>query len=272
LIRTIWVALNVIVATVPLSLVAIGAALLGVRGSLYDRLARIWSRWALWASGTRVRVDGAEHIRSDAPKIIVSNHQSWYDVFALAANIPGRYRFVAKQELGRIPLFGRAWRVAGHISVDRADRQTAIRSLEDAGRTIRDDNSSIVIFPEGTRSATGELLPFKKGAFMLAINMGVDIVPTGVSGGRSILAKGDWRVHSGEIVVRFGEPIPTAAYSENNREALIARVRAEVQRLSRARVEAGGGDGGRAHMRALRDRARGRPDGRVVEDPSTAET
>ncbi|MGH7506518.1 MAG: lysophospholipid acyltransferase family protein [Longimicrobiales bacterium] len=231
MIRTLWAAFNLVVATVPMSLIAIGAAFLGVRGPIYDRLAHLWARWALRVSGVRVRVEGLERLPKDAPRIIASNHESWYDVFALAAFIPGPYRFIAKKELTRIPLFGRAWQAAGHISVDRSDRQAAIRTLDSAGRSIREDNSSIVIFPEGTRSPTGELLPFKKGAFMLAIHTGVDIVPVGVSGGRRILPKGSWRVRAGELIVRFGAPIPTADYSESNRDALIQRVRDEIQRL-----------------------------------------
>jgi 1-acyl-sn-glycerol-3-phosphate acyltransferase len=266
LIRTLWVALNLVVATVPLSIAVLVCALFRVRGPVYDRLARTWARWVLWASGTRVRIEGAEHIRTDKPKIIVSNHQSWYDVFALAANIPGPYRFVAKQELARIPLFGHAWRAAGHISVDRSDRQAAIRSLDHAGRAIREDNSSVVIFPEGTRSETGELLPFKKGAFMLAIHTGVDIVPTGVSGGRDILGKGEWRVHRGEVLIRFGEPIPVAAYGEENREALIARVWADVQRL--AQPHANGTKDGAMQRRD----AAGPHHARIADGRSAAET
>jgi 1-acyl-sn-glycerol-3-phosphate acyltransferase len=271
LIRTIWVALNLLAATAPLSTAVLVCGLLGVRGPIYDRLARTWARWILWASGTRVSVEGAEHIHSDEPKIIVSNHQSWYDVFALAANIPGPYRFVAKQELGRIPLFGRAWRAAGHISVDRSDRQASIRSLEQAGRAIREDNSSVVIFPEGTRSPTGELLPFKKGAFMLAIHTGVDIVPTGVSGGRDVLGKGEWRVHRGDVVIRFGEPIAIGAYDEHNREALIARVRADILRLVRPHANASHG-GPAPQQRNARGHAAGRQDARVADGPSAAET
>jgi 1-acyl-sn-glycerol-3-phosphate acyltransferase len=278
-IRSIWVALNLLVSTATLSLAVVLCALFRIRGDVYDRLARLWSRWTLAASGARVRVEGAQHIRSDAPQIIISNHQSWYDVWALAAYIPGRYRFIAKKELARIPLFGQAWQAAGHISVDRSDRQAAIRSLEQAARRVREDNSSVVIFPEGTRSPTGELLPFKKGAFMLALQMGVDIVPTAVIGGRAILPKGGWRVRSGDLIVRFGEPVPIASYSESNRDELIARVRAEIQRLLDAPVAAA--DDGASRSPGTDDAtggagARRRDDGdtrpRVVERRSTAGT
>lgn len=233
MIRTIWVGLNLILATVPASLVVIVAALLRIRGGVYDDASRAWSRWVLRASGTRVRVEGFENIKPDRPQIIASNHESWYDVFAIAATIPGRFKFVAKKELAAIPFFGWGWRAAGHISIDRSDTQSAIRSLEQAGETMRHDQAKVVIFPEGTRAPTGELLPFKKGGFMLALHTGVEIVPAGVNGGRNILGKGDRRVHRGEMVLRFGEPIPMAGYSDKTRDQLIARVRREIEALRR---------------------------------------
>jgi 1-acyl-sn-glycerol-3-phosphate acyltransferase len=232
-IRTAWVALNLIVATVPLSLVVILAALLRVRGGIYDSIARLWSHWVLWASGTRVRLEGFHNVHEERPQIIASNHESWYDVFAIAAHMPGSFKFVAKKELANIPFFGWGWRACGHISIDRSNTQAAIRSLEKAGETMRSEHAKVVIFPEGTRSPTGDLLPFKKGAFMLALHTGVEIVPVGVTGGPTILRKGDWRIHRGEVVLRFGEPIPTAEYAEDDRDALIARVRAAIETLRR---------------------------------------
>lgn len=231
MIRSLWVGLNLIVSTVLIGLLVIVCALLRVKGRIYDVASHAWARWLLWASGTPVYVEGLENVRLDEPQVFVSNHVSWYDVFALAAKIPKRYRFVAKKELERIPLFGTAWKVAGHVSVDRGDRASAIRSLDQAGRLIREDNSSVVIFPEGTRGDGGELLPFKKGAFMLALHNGVDIVPVGVLGTRRILPKGGVRVRSGPILVRFGEPIRTAGYDESTRDALMAEVRARIDEL-----------------------------------------
>lgn len=235
MIRTIWVGLNLILATIPASLVVIVAALLRVRGGIYDDMSRLWSRWVLWASGTRVRIEGFENLKEDRPQIIASNHESWYDVFVIAATLPGRFKFVAKKELASIPFFGWGWRAAGHISIDRSDTQSAIRSLEQAGGAMHRDQAKVVIFPEGTRSPTDELLPFKKGGFMLALHTGVEIVPTGVHGGREILRKGDWRIHRGEMVLRFGEPIPMADYSDKTREQLVARVRHEIETLRLAK-------------------------------------
>src|SRR5215216_2893786 len=161
MLRSLWAYLNGVIATLILSTLTVMASLIRYRGDFYDRVARTWSRWILWASGVRVVVEGMEHVHADRPQIIASNHQSWYDVFALAAYIPKRFRFIAKEELRRIPLFGFAWESAGHISINRQDRSSAINALDAAAALVRSDNSSIVIFPEGTRSRTGELQPFK---------------------------------------------------------------------------------------------------------------
>jgi 1-acyl-sn-glycerol-3-phosphate acyltransferase len=233
ILRTIWVWIFGALATFSLSSMVVVGALFRAPERLYTWIARTWARVILWASGVQVEVQGGENLHMNEPQIIASNHQSWYDVFAIAANIPKKFRFVAKEELGRIPIFGRAWNTAGHISVNRSDRVQAIRTLEHYGEVIRDDNSAIVIFPEGTRSPTGALIPFKKGAFMLALHTHVDIVPTAVIGSRKILKKGDWRIGKGRIIVRFGEPIPTAVYSETNRDELITLVRSRIEQMLR---------------------------------------
>jgi len=176
-------------------------------------------------------VEGLEHIATDRPQIIASNHASWFDVLAIAAMLPKRARFIAKKELGGIPLFGRAWKAAGHIEIDRRDLPAAVAALEHAGRVMREDNSAVVIFPEGTRSGSSSLLPFKKGAFMLALVTGVEIVPTAVVGSRAILPRDSWRVRGGRITLRFAPPVATAAYHESNRDELTARVRGTVEQL-----------------------------------------
>ena len=235
MIRTLWVGLNLVVVTAILATVVLIAALLRVRGhGIYDWAARTWAARMLRASGVEMQVEGLENVRLDQPQIFVSNHVSWYDVFALAVAIPKRYRFVAKKELGWIPLFGTAWKAAGHISVDRSDRAAAIRSLDEAGRLLKQDNSSVVIFAEGTRSRDGRLQPFKKGAFMLALHTGVDIVPVAVLGTGYVMPKGAWRVRAGRIIVRFGEAVRVSNYSEATRDALIADVRARIERMLEA--------------------------------------
>jgi 1-acyl-sn-glycerol-3-phosphate acyltransferase len=229
--RTFWLGLHLFIATMVIGLLVIGAATLRVRGGFYHWAARTWSRWLLFVNGTRVDVEGLEHVVLDRPQVIIGNHVSWFDVLAIAATLPKRFRFVAKQELGRVPVFGAAWKAAGHISVDRSDTHSAVASLEHAGRLMRADNSAVVIFPEGTRSADGKLLPFKKGGFMLALVNGTDVVPVAVTGTRAMLPKGSWRVRKGRITLRFAPAIATAQLPATCRDALIAGVRSEIERL-----------------------------------------
>ena len=231
MIRTIWVAINVLASTIPFSLLVVIGSYLGASSRFYDQIPRYWARWILWATGVRVEVHGVENLSPDSAQIIVSNHVSWYDVLALAAWTPKRYRFVAKKELSRVPLWGHAWVAAGHISVDRTDNQSAVASLDQAGRTILEDNSSVIIFAEGTRSRTGELQPFKKGAFILALQNGIDIVPTAVQGTHHIMSRDSWRIRSGRIIVRYGPPVSPAGYDIRRRDELIARVRSEVEQM-----------------------------------------
>lgn len=243
MIRTVWVALNLFWMTLVLGIPLILGPLLRIRRqSFYDFGGRNWSRFALLLSGTPVRVEGMENVDPDSPQVLVGNHQSWYDVFALAGNIPKTFHFVAKKELQSIPVFGPAWKAAGHIAIDRSDRSSAIRSLEQAAQRLEEEGSAVVMFAEGTRSPDDRLLPFKKGPFMLAIHAGVPIVPFALAGTRRVFPKGSWRVRPGPIILRFGKPIPTHDLSPEDRETLIHRVRAQVLALrDGARRELGPG-------------------------------
>lgn len=248
LIRTAWVYAWIVVATLYWGLKAIVVS----RWNPCDvdercsEIGRNWSAFMLRRSGADVGVEGIEHLEEAAPRILVSNHESWYDVWALAAEIPGRVHFVAKKELEEIPVFGAAWTGCGHISIDRQDRSSAIRSLDRAGEKIRDEPATVVIFPEGTRSRTGELQRFKKGAFVLALKAGVPVVPAGIAGSRRILPKGGWRIRGGEIRVRVGEPLATDALDLGDRDALLAEAHERVRELrSEARADLEEGRGGR---------------------------
>lgn len=196
----------------------------------YVEMTRSWARTILWASGCDVVVHGAENVRPGEPQVVVANHVSWFDVFAIASVVEGPYHFVAKKELERIPVFGAAWKACGHISIDRSNRERAIASLERAGEQIRREGSAVVIFPEGTRSRSGRLQPFKKGAFQLARTSGVPIVPTVVTGSFQIMPPGSWTVRPNTIHVHFLPAIPAA--SVDSTEALMdAAYDAMLQKL-----------------------------------------
>jgi 1-acyl-sn-glycerol-3-phosphate acyltransferase len=231
-IRSAWVWLNVILSTAVIAPIVVLGGLLRVRRTdFYDWATTTWSRWALASANTPVRVEGLENIDPASPQILVGNHQSWFDVWAVASSIPKRYHFVTKKELEGIFIFGSAWKAAGHISIDRSDRASALRSLDQAGQQLRREGGAVVIFAEGTRAPTDALQPFKTGAFRLALHTCVPIVPFGVAGSRRVSPKGSWRVRPGPIIVRFGAPIPTEGLSPDERDALRERVRNEVRRL-----------------------------------------
>lgn len=227
----------VIIVGIPLTAILGGwivlSALLRLPGTRTscDVLPRFWSRVLLFLAGVRVELEGMGSVDWTRPTVVVANHQSWFDVFALAAYLPARYRFVAKQELARIPIFGRAWRSCGHISVNRADRGQAVASIEEAGREVRDQCLAVIFFPEGTRSPDGSLREFKKGAFVLAIQTGVPVVPLGISGSHAVMPKGSFRIRSGTIRIRVGDPIPTSGWTMSERDRLLQEGRARVAAL-----------------------------------------
>src|SRR5438034_10489775 len=174
MIRTIWFYLVLVVSSVIHAGGVLVAALLGVKrrpGGIYDWGATDWARDIIAAAGTPVELQGADRIPRNQPVVYASNHSSMFDIWALAATLPGSVRFVAKQELVKVPLLGRAMLAAGHVAIDRFNRARAFEAYERAAAVIR-GGISAVVFPEGTRSRTGELLPFKNAPFGLAIAAG----------------------------------------------------------------------------------------------------
>jgi 1-acyl-sn-glycerol-3-phosphate acyltransferase len=230
-IRTFWVAIVLGFATFYYGTIALVASLLGVRGDLYTQCTQKWARAIVRASAVPVKLEGFENLRPQSPQVVVSNHASFYDIFALAAVLPAPFSFVGKKELDRIPFFGRAWIAAGHISIDRSDRKKAIASLQKAGQRIREERSTVIIFAEGTRSPAGELLPFKKGAFALAVESGAPIIPTVITGSNRIMGEGSWRIRPQPITIRFGNPIQPGKRGEQSLESLMEATHVRMQRM-----------------------------------------
>ncbi len=238
-VRTLWYYVVLVASAIVHAIGAIGAALFRVRsrpGGVYDWASNDWSRDILSAAGTPVVAQGLENIPRDQPVMYASNHSSMFDIWALAATLPGSVRFVAKEELTRVPLLGPGMLAAGHISIDRGRKKQAFEAYARAAQTIR-SGFSAVVFPEGTRSRTGELLPFKNAPFGLAIAAQVPLVPVYVHNTFEILPKGGFRLHPRPILIRIGEPIPTEGLTPQDRERLRDRVRAAILDL-KARVDA----------------------------------
>ncbi len=162
--------------------------------------------------------------------ILMVNHQSYFDIPVVYSLIRQPMVALAKKSLFQIPVFGWALRLMGFVQIDRSDRERAIRSLQDASRVLRQDSMSVLTFPEGTRSSDGQLLPFKKGVFILAIHSQLPLVPVSIRGSYSVLPRGKKRVRPGVVSVVFGEPIETAKFTLEEREKLMGLVRREIQR------------------------------------------
>ena len=218
--RAALVILAIVILTPTVGGLVIIASLLGVRDSpngVYQWAARTWARGVGAAAGMDVRVHGAENISPEA-RIYVSNHTSWFDIFALAG-VLRNYTFIAKAELSRLFLFGRAARAVGIVFIERTNRKAAFDSYKDAAAMVK-AGKSVIVCPEGTRGYDYRLRHFKKGPFVLAISAGVPIVPTIVHGVIHVQRKGSFRVRSGTANIHFLPAIETSGFAYDQRDEL----------------------------------------------------
>ena len=185
-------------------------------------IAPIYIRFIGWAFGIERQLEGWEGLpeairKGEQPVIFIGNHTSLFDPPLVISTLPTRPVFIAKRELAYVPFLGWMIWMAGFIFIDRHRSKRAVQSLAKAAQRIR-QGRSIIAFPEGTRSCTGELLPFKKGLFNVAIEAGVPIVPLVIHGGLKILPKDAWRVAPGSYRIQVGKPLDTTVFK--NAEAL----------------------------------------------------
>lgn len=191
---------------------------------------RIWGPWGLRLAGARLDVTPLPAL-PDGPLIFASNHESALDIWVVFEVLPRNFRFIAKQELFRMPVFGWYLSLGGHIPVDRGNHARALQSLRRAGEAVR-SGTSLVVFPEGTRSRDGRVQPFKKGSFVVAMEAGVPVVPVAIAGSGRVTPKSVIAVVPGTIRVAVGAPVDPRAYT--TKEALLAEVRRRVIALHRS--------------------------------------
>jgi 1-acyl-sn-glycerol-3-phosphate acyltransferase len=185
---------------------------------------------ALGLAGIRYRVHHPDRIPKNRAVVFCSNHESNVDPPVLFQALHKRLHVLFKAELTKLPVLGKVMVAGGFVPVERDKREASMASIERAAESIRSGNS-FLIFPEGTRSRTSEMLPFKKGGFIMAIKAQAPIVPVAVSGGRSAMQKGSWFVRPVMVDVKIGEPVETAGITVDDRDDLIEIVRTRIQEL-----------------------------------------
>ncbi|MDY7035267.1 MAG: lysophospholipid acyltransferase family protein [Thermodesulfobacteriota bacterium] len=207
----------------------------GLLLSAFDRSGRVihyyvaapWARMILRVCGVKVAVTGWQNVDSRRPHIYMANHQSYFDILALLAYLPVDFKFILKQELMKIPLFGLAMKRAGYIAINREDPRKAVRGINEASKRIK-NGTSVLIFPEGTRSVDGRLQSFKRGGFYLALKSGCDLLPVTIINSHNIVPKGSLRVNRGVITMAIGKPISVKTYTKKDTDQLMNRVREAI--------------------------------------------
>jgi len=198
-----------------------------------DSVLRWWAAYLLKTVRARWEVVNNSHVtlQPGRPYIIMSNHRSHYDIPLIFVSLPGSIRMLTKKELFRIPIWGRAMKAAEFLSIDRHNHDQALKDMEEAKKKMQ-DGIVLWVAPEGTRSRTGKLLPFKKGGFVLAIQMGATIIPVGVSGSENILKAGTTDIYFDQMVhIHIGEPIDASVYSLEQRDQLMQDVGNSISKL-----------------------------------------
>jgi 1-acyl-sn-glycerol-3-phosphate acyltransferase len=203
-------------------------ALFETTGVRQMKLAKIWGRSLVWIAGVKLLIEGVDKVSHGGTYIFTPNHLSYMDTPALLASIPADFRFLAKEELFKIPFLGNHLKMAGHVSVPLEDPRASLRTLTNAAKLIREHQKSLLIFPEGGRSVDGVLQQFMPGAAYLAIKSGIPIVPVALIGTRDVLPMHGKIFTPRPVTVRFGEPIVTEGLSVHDRDRVTAEMREQV--------------------------------------------
>jgi len=229
MLRSLSIICPIIIYTGLMSVAAILTSIFDWRGGdIAHGVARFWAKGILFVSGVKVTVVGLSNLDPTRSAIYMPNHLSNFDIPVLLAHLPVQFRWLAKAELFRIPVFGFALKRCGYIRIDRANLRSAIESLRRAADLIR-SGVSVLVFPEGTRSRDGDLREFKKGGFAMAMDSGVSIIPVILRGTWEIMSKTGLRINPGHAVLEILPPIDVSAYAGKKREDLMTEVRHVIQ-------------------------------------------
>jgi 1-acyl-sn-glycerol-3-phosphate acyltransferase len=226
----------IIVSTAIMGSISVVVALWDSNGDAQLKVARVWARMLLFFGGARVKTVGLEKVEHGVSYVIVSNHVSYMDTPVLLAHLPVNFRFMAKQELFKVPFIGPHLTNAGHISVPLDDWRAALRVLAGVGAILLKKRQSVLIFPEGGRSVDGELQEFKDGAAYLAIKGKVKLLPVCVIGIHDVLPMHSGHMRPGKVTLRIGDPIEVDGMKTSDRAELTERLKnaiREMQRLGR---------------------------------------
>jgi 1-acyl-sn-glycerol-3-phosphate acyltransferase len=218
------------VYTIVLGTTSLFSTLFDRTGNFAHRCARAWASLILKTTGVRVSVKGLEHLEPGRSYVFAANHQSIYDIPIVFTSIPFQLRIVAKESLGRIPFMGWHLHRAGHLLVDRRNPGPDIVQKM---RRLVGESSSLIVFPEGTRSRDGAVGRFKKGSFLVAMDAGLPVVPVSITNSRNVMRKGELMVCPGEVEVTIHPPVPTAGVSRDDVLAFAERVRTAVASAAR---------------------------------------
>jgi 1-acyl-sn-glycerol-3-phosphate acyltransferase len=224
MIRTLFIIFWTVILTGFFAVIIILTSFVTTGGKTPHKVARIWAKYILAASNIKVTVKGLSNLNRTGSYIYMPNHVSNFDIPVLQAYLPVQFRWLAKAELFKIPIFGYAMKRAGYISINRFDRKSAIQSLNNAAEIIR-NGTSVIIFPEGTRSQNQNIQSFKKGGFVLAIDSGVPIIPVIIHGTWTIMQKKHILVRPGNVVLEIKKPINTSDYTRETKDDLMEKVR-----------------------------------------------
>ena len=212
--------------TLVMGIIAVGISLFSPRPAIH--CGTIWAWLLCRANFTRVRIHGKDNADPSGSYIIMSNHQSHFDVLAFYGHWGRQFRWVIKEELRKVPGLGWYCAAGGHLFVDRSSRERAIESLKKA-RPLLDGGVSVMLFPEGTRSKGDTMLPFKKGGFMMALDMGLPILPVSISGTRHVLPGGTRKLLPGLVEIKVHPPVDPGEFGVERRDELMAHVREVIE-------------------------------------------